>query len=195
MSNLLSGLITSKTRIRILMRLFLNPARQAYVRELACEFGMSPSQVKDELDQLKAAGLVSDEKRGRQINFRANTAHTLFPELQSMVKKALGMDRILDSIIDRLGDLELAFLMDDYAEGKDTGIIDLGLVGRIRQDNLADIVRKTEAHIGRRIRTLVLTPEEFESLAPSLAQRPSFVLFRREAAPWVPGQQIRAAGK
>ena len=52
MVNLLSGLITSKTRMRILMRLFLNPARQAYVRELASEFGMSPSQVKDELDQL-----------------------------------------------------------------------------------------------------------------------------------------------
>jgi len=164
------------------MRLFLNPARQAYVRELSAEFGMSPSQVKDELDQLKTAGLVADEKQGRQINYRANTGHILFPELHSMVKKALGMDRILESIIDRLGDLELAFLMDDCAEGKDTGIIDLGLVGRIDHGNLADIVRKTETHIGRKIRTLVMTPEEFVQMGPSLKHRPSFVLFKRSAA-------------
>ena len=179
MSELLGGLITSKARIRILMRLFLNPDRHAYVRELAAEFGMSPSQVKEECDQLKSAGLIAGEKNGRQINFRANTEHTLFPELHSMVKKALGMDRILESIVDRLGDVELAFLMDDYAEGKDTGIIDLVLVGRIQQENLVDIVRKTEAHIGRKIRTLNLTAEEFARMSPSLQQRPIFVLFRR----------------
>jgi DNA-binding MarR family transcriptional regulator len=179
MPNLLSGLITSKARIRILMRLFLNPDRQTYVRELAAEFGMSPSQVKDELDQMKAVGLVSGEKNGRQINFRANTEHALFPELHSMVKKALGMDRILDSIIDRLGDVELAFLMDDYAEGKDTGIIDLALVGRVQQENLVDIVKKTEAHIGRKIRTLVLSQDEFAHMSPAIKKRPSFVLFKR----------------
>jgi DNA-binding MarR family transcriptional regulator len=179
MPDLMDGLITSKARIRILMRLFLNPDRQTYVRELAAEFGMSPSQIKDELDQMKAAGLVAGEKSGRQINFRANTRHRLFPELHSMVKKALGMDRILDSVIERLGDVELAFLMDDYAEGKDTGIIDLALVGRVRQENLADIVRKTEVHIGRKIRTLVLTPEEFAGMTPVLKKRPTYILFRQ----------------
>jgi len=179
MPELLYGLIMSKARIRILMRLFLNPDRHAYVRELASEFGMSPSQVKEQFDQLKSAGLITGEKNGRQINFRANTQHILFPELHSMVKKALGMDRILDSIIDRLGEVELAFLMDDYAEGKDTGIIDLALVGKIQQENLVDIVKKTEAHIGRKIRTLVLTMEEFTSMLPRLKQRPMFVLFRR----------------
>jgi len=174
---LLNGLITSKTRIRVLMRLFLNPERQAYLRELAGEFSISPSQVKEELRQLSGAGLLEHKKEGRQIHYRANTGHPLFPELQSMVRKALGMDQILESIIDRLGDLELAFLLDDYAEGKDTGIVDLGLVGNIDQENLVDLVKKTEKYISRKIRTLVLTHAEYQEMQSVLEQRPVLILW------------------
>ncbi len=171
MTSLLSSLITSKTRVRILMRLFLNPDGQAYLRELAEEFAISPSQVKDELDQLSQAGLLVSAKQGRQVNFRANRAHPLFPELHSMVQKALGMDRILESIVQRLGRLERAFLLDDYAVGRDTGIIDLGLVGEIDLANLADLTAKTERYIGRKIRTLMLSRTEFEELRPMLEKR------------------------
>ncbi len=183
MKDLFTGLITSKTRIRILMRLFLNPGGNAYLRELADEFAVSPSQVKDELSQLSAAGLLESEKQGRQIHYRANTRHPLFPELQSMVHKALGMDRILESVVERLGRLELAFLLDDYAEGKDTGIIDLGLVGAIDTINLADLVAKTERYIGRKIRTLVLSREEYERMRPVLEKRPLLPLWISDEVP------------
>lgn len=183
MNSLFTGLITSKTRIRILMRLFLNPEGNAYLRELAEELSVSPSQVKEELRQLSAAGLVASERRGRQIHYRANPRHPLFPELHSMVRKALGMDRILDSIIERLGDLELAFLLDDYAEGKDSGIIDLGLVGDIDHANLSDLVRKTERYIGRKIRTLVLSRQEYERLQPVLGKRPLLPLWASKGPP------------
>lgn len=177
MTSLLSSLITSKTRVRILMRLFLNPDGQAYLRELADEFAISPSQVKDELDQLSQAGLLVNARQGRQINFRANRAHPLFPELHSMVQKALGMDRIIESIVQRLGRLERAFLLDDYAVGRDTGIIDLGLVGEIDHANLADLTAKTERYIGRKIRTLVLSREEYKELRPVLEKRPMLSLW------------------
>lgn len=180
LDSIFSGLITSKTRIRILMRLFLNPDRQAYLRELAGEFKVSPSQVRDELQQLNEVGLLEREKNGRQINYRANSGHPLFPELHSMVRKALGMDRILDSIIERLGDLEQAFITGDYAEGKDSGIIDLVLVGSPDAGNLADLTRKTERHIGRKIRALVLSREDFSELADTDALQPSLLLWQRK---------------
>jgi len=154
------------------MRLFLNPKRHAYLRELADEFSMSPSLVREELRQLNKAGFLSRKKNGRQIHFRANTKHPLFAELHSMVKKALGMDRILDSIIERLGNLEEAYLLDDYAEGKDTGIIDLLLVGEIDQENLNDLVKKTEKYIDRKIRTLVFTKTEWKKMKQNLLKRP-----------------------
>lgn len=173
---MLGQLITSKTRVRILMRLFLNPERQAYVRALADEFEVSPSQVQAEIKQLEDSGLVDSQKSGRQINYFANTRHALFPELQSMVRKSLGMDRIVDSIIERLGDVSLAMLIDDYAEGKDSGIIDLVLVGDIDQHNLQDLVAKTERYINRKIRTLVFSAEEYQRSRKMLLGKPHLVL-------------------
>lgn len=95
------------------MRLFMNPQQCAYARELSDEFCVSPSLIKGELNQLSIAGFLTSKKSGRQIFFSANQDHPLFSELNSMVRKALGMDRIIDSIIDRLGNLEKAFLLDD----------------------------------------------------------------------------------
>jgi len=179
MTTIFSGLITSKTRIKILMRLFLNPKQNAYLRELADEFNASPSQVREELRQLNDAGFLESHKNGRQIQYQANQKHPLFRELQSMVRKALGMDQILDSILDRLGNLEEAYLIDDYAEGKDTGIIDLVLVGDIDQENLTDLVRKTERYIDRKIRTLCRGRGEWNKLYDSLAKRPLLKLWHK----------------
>jgi len=159
------------------MRLFQNPGQQAYLRELANEFAASTSQVREELQHLSAAGLLSGERNGRQTLYRANETHPLFPELNSMVRKALGMDRILDSILERLGNLELAFVLDDYAMGRDSGLIDLVLVGAIDQENLSDLVRKTEGYIGRKIRVLSLTRPEFTRLRPELVRRPRILLW------------------
>lgn len=180
MKSILSSLITSKTKIHILMRLFLNPNEEIHLRGLSEEFGLSPSLVREELRQLSSAGLLLNRKSGRQVNFRANANHPLFPELHSMVKKAFGMDRILDSIVSRLGELKLAFVLDDYAQGKDTGIVDLVLVGNIDQDNLKDLVRKTERYISRKIRTLVLTEDEFHNMKSIFEKRPKLTLWKAD---------------
>lgn len=159
------------------MRLFLNPEGHAYLRELSGEFNASPSQIKGELTQLIDSGLLTNKKQGRQINYQANVKHPLFPELHSMVRKALGMDRILESIAERLGNLEKAIVIDDYAMGKDTGIVDLVLIGNINQKNLADLVKKTESYIHRKIRTLVLTREEHLQHKKVLSARAQLVLW------------------
>ncbi|MDX2434231.1 MAG: winged helix-turn-helix domain-containing protein [Desulfobacterales bacterium] len=186
MVSIFSGLITSKTRIRILMRLFLNPKQHAYLRELSAEFNLSPSLVSEELKQLNAAGFLDSQKNGRQIHYKANQKHPLFNELQSMVQKSMGMDRILDSILERLGNLEEAYLIDDYAEGKDSGIIDLVLIGNIDHENLNDLVHKTERYIDRKIRTLVLEKTEWIKMFSTLEKRPKLLLWKLPANNSIP---------
>jgi hypothetical protein len=178
--NLFSGLIASKTRIKLLVRLFFNPETRSYLRELAKEFNVSTNSVREELNQLKNTDLILSEKRGRQVLYQANTGHPLFPELKSMVAKVMGIDRVIDSIVMRLGDLEQAYLIDDYAEGKDSGIIDLLLVGEIDPYHLNDLSRKTERYIKRRIRTLVMTEDEFQAFASRLESRPNILIWRRK---------------
>jgi hypothetical protein len=94
-----------------------------------------------------------------------------------MVSKVMGIDQVVDSMVTRLGDLESAYLLDDYAEGKDTGIIDLLLVGDIDQYHLNDLSRKTERYIKRKIRTLVLSRDEFKEFEPKLKARPHILIW------------------
>jgi predicted nucleotidyltransferase len=178
MDNLLTGLIASKTRIKLLMRLFFNPKARSYLRELSKEFNVSTNAVREELNQLKKTDLLKSEKNGRQVYYMANTEHALFPELKSMVSKVMGIDQVIDSIINRLGNLERAYLIGDYAEGKDTGIIDILLIGEIDRYHLNDLTRKTERYVKRKIRSLVLTKDEFNNFLPELERRPKVLIWK-----------------
>jgi predicted transcriptional regulator len=179
LENILAGLIGSKTRVKLLMRFFFNPEARSYLRELAKEFDVSTNAVREELNQLKKTDLLTSEKNGRQVFYKANTNHTLFPELRSMVSKVMGIDQVIDSIIERLGNLEKACLIDDYAEGKDTGIIDIILVGDIDHYHLNDLSRKTERYIKRKIRTMVLSHEEYTDFIPNLRKRPNVLIWEK----------------
>jgi predicted transcriptional regulator len=177
--NLFSGLISSKTRIKLLVRFFFNPAIKSYLRELAKEFDLSTNAVREELNQLTKTNLLNSHKDGRNVYYAANPDHPLFPELKSMVSKVMGMDQVIDGIVSRLGDLEAAYLLDDYAEGKDTGIIDLLLVGDINQHHLNDLSKKTERYINRKIRTLALSTEEYRKLLPELNKGPRVLIWQK----------------
>ena len=177
MDNLFSGLIASKTRIKLLVRFFFNPNTSSYLRGLAKEFNFSTNSVREELNQLTRTELLTAQKSGRRVNYKANQKHPLFPELKSMVSKVMGIDQVIDSIVSRLGDLESAYLIDDYAEGKDTGIIDLLLVGDVDQYHLNDLSRKTERYIKRKIRSLVLSNNEFGDFQAKLKDRPCLLIW------------------
>jgi len=175
--NLFTGLIASKTRIKLLIRFFFNPETKSYLRELAKEFNVSTNSVREGLNELTRTALLTSEKSGRQVFYKANQKHPLFPELKSMVGKVIGIDQVIDSIVTRLGDLERAYLIDDYAQGKDTGILDLLLVGDIDQYHLNDLSRKTERYIKRKIRSLVLSRDEYNELESKLKNRPRVLIW------------------
>jgi len=177
MDNLFAGLISSKTRIKLLIRFFFNPQTRSYLRELSKEFNVSSNSVREELNQLRKTKLLKSEKNGRQVYYKANQEHPLFDELKSMVSKVMGIDQVIDGIVNRLGDLEKAYLIDDYAEGKDSGIIDLLLIGNIDQYHLNDLSRKTERYIRRKIRSLVVSREEYQELLPKLKDKPRVLIW------------------
>ena len=180
MDNLFTGLISSKTRIKLLVRFFFNPQTQSYLRQLAKEFNVSTNSVREELNQLTETKLLKSQKSGRQVFYTANTKHPLFSDLKSMVSKVMGVDQVIDGIVNQLGDLEAAYVIDDYAEGKDTGIIDLVLVGEVDKNHLNYLVDRTEHYIKRKIRPLVLSRQEFETLLPELKGRPQVLVWEAQ---------------
>lgn len=94
-----------------------------------------------------------------------------------MVGKVMGIDQVIDGVVNFLGDLEKAYIIDDYAEGKDSGIIDLLLIGTINQNYLNNLIKTTESYINRKIRSLVLNQEEYKKLLPELKKRPLLLVW------------------
>ena len=68
----------------------------------------------------------------------------------------------------RLGSVDAAYVVGDYARGIDSGLIDVVLVGNVDSKTLENFVLKTGNLIDRKIRPLVLDNEEFEKLRARL---------------------------
>jgi hypothetical protein len=177
---LLESLITSKTRIKLLLKFFLNPGTRAYLREIASEYGESSNAIRVELNRLTRAKLLKSEPAGRTIQYQANSRHPLFRDIQNIIKKYVGLDQLVDLFIKELGDVKLAFITGDYSRGIDSGLIDLVLVGEIKSGVLPGLTNKTEALIERKIRTLVLSDVEFKSLKHKLLKDPVLLLWTKD---------------
>jgi predicted transcriptional regulator len=174
---LLKSLITSKTRINLLLKFFVNPDVQAYLRELATEFGESTNAVRVELNRLTKAKVLESKPNGRTVQYRANLSHPFFRELSSVIRKMVGLDQVIEKVLSGLSGLDRAFVTGDYASGRDSGLIDLVIVGEIDRSRLEHLTRKTEILIRRKIRTLVVSEVEYQKLKIRFAEEPVLLLW------------------
>ena len=165
---MLESLITSKTRIKLLLKFFINPSTKAYLRELAKEFDLSTNSIRLELNRLEKSNLLISQIHGRTVQYQVNTKNNIFKDIRSIALKYVGIDSLIENIISKLGDLRSAYIIGDYAHGMDTGIIDIVLIGNIDKNILNQLVEKTEILIHRRIKWLILEEKEFNSLKDTL---------------------------
>lgn len=159
--DLLESLITSRTRIKLLLKFFSNTRSSAHLRGLAKEMHESTNAVRLELNKLSKAGFLVSYGEGNTIQYKANEKHPLFPELNSLVRKYLGIDKIVENIVHQIGEIRFALITGDYAEGKDSGTIDLLIVGAVDPERLQYWVQKTEALIKRKVSTTVVDEASF----------------------------------
>lgn len=174
---MLESLITSKTRLKMLLKFFTNSNATAYLRGMAEEFGESTNAIRHELNNLSRAAYLVATEDGRTIRYRANTDHPLYPEIKNLVHKYLGLDKIVDQILSKLGTLYYAFVVGDYAHGKDSGLIELVLVGDIDTKYLVQLTRKVERLINRRIRASVIGLQDFRSKEPQFKGANALVMW------------------
>ncbi|HXS37117.1 MAG TPA: hypothetical protein VN721_10485 [Flavipsychrobacter sp.] len=157
---MLEALISSRTRLKLLFRFFLNPHNSTYLRSLADEFDESTNAIRVELNRFEEAGMLLSESQGNKKMYRANDSHPLYKDLHNILLKYIGVDRIIENVIERLGHLERVYLTGDFANGKDSGIVDLIFVGNIDINYLMNLIAKSEKLIDRKIRFLIYQPTE-----------------------------------
>jgi predicted transcriptional regulator len=157
---MLESLITSKTRLRLLIKFFLNIANKGYLNSLANEFGESTNSVRKELNNLSSAGYLEKHSENNKVIYKANASHPLFKIIQNIVHKHLGIEEILESVYNRIGDVKKIMILGDYAKGIDSGLIEILIVGEeINKDYLDLITPKIEKKIKRKISFFVSNNE------------------------------------
>ena len=160
---MIDALISSKTRIKLLMKFFLNSHTTAYLRSLEHEFGDSTNAIRLELNRLEDAGMLVSRLEGNKKVFQANTQHPLFNEIHNIILKHIGIDRVIANVVERLGDVERVYLVGDFSKGMNSQIIDLIFIGAIDKNYLVKLVEKAENLIMRKIRYLIYTNEEYNA--------------------------------
>jgi hypothetical protein len=149
---MLNSLITSKTRLRVLVKFFIRAANKGHLNSLASEFGESTNGVRKELNKLKDAGYLVSNKEQNKVIYRANTKHPLYSVLQQLVKKHLRLDEMVETIVKRIGDVQKIILIGDYAKGIDSGLIEVLLIANdINIEYISKLEKKLKNKIGRKV--------------------------------------------
>ena len=158
---MIDSLITNKTRIKLLLRFFLNSGARSYLRGLASEFGESTNSIRLELNRFEEAGLLVSSMEKNKKFFRANQEHPLFDDIQSIVKKSMGLDQLVDKVVQKLGNVTRAYIIGQIAKGLDDQEIDFVLIGDdIDKDFLVTLIEKVEKLIKRKVKCFILRDDE-----------------------------------
>ena len=158
------------------MKFFLNPGMTAHLRGLQEEFDESSNGIRLELNRLEEAGMLVSRTDGQKKIFQVSTEHPLYEDINNIVKKYLGLDRLVDQVVKGLGGLERVYLTGALAEGKFSENIELLFLGNIRTEYLEAVIEKTELLIKKKICFTVF--EKAEEIELSLIDRKNVLLWK-----------------
>lgn len=158
---MINALITSQTRIKLLKKFFINSSTKAHLRGLEVELGESSNAIRIELNRFENAGLLNSLRDGNKKIYQANSDHPLYSDIHNLILKETGIDRVIEKVIHRIGQLFSIYLTGDFAKGKDSPVIDLILVGKeIDREYLGRKIVQAEDLVGRKVSYIILKPEE-----------------------------------
>ena len=134
----------------MLIKFFVSAANKGYLNGLANEFNESTNSIRKELNNLSDAGYLLKSKQNNKVIYNADIKHPLFKVLQKIVRQHLGLEEIVETVISRMGDLDLIALTGDYAKGIDSGIIQIVVIGnKVNMEYLEQLIPKIKDKISR----------------------------------------------
>ena len=145
--------IFPKVRAELLRLLFVDSEQSLHLRDLARLSGLAVGTVQREIANLRNADLIVERRDGNRLYFTANTAHPIFPELQGIARKTMGLGPQLSDALDGLDGIELAFVYGSYADGiagADSDI-DLFVIGSVGLRKLSPRLRAVAEPMHREI--------------------------------------------
>lgn len=162
---MLQELITSKTRIRLLLMFFLNQENTSYLRELEQELDESTNSIRLELAKLEDLNLLNSFRHSNRKYYQANTDNAFFPDIRNMLLKEIGFDFIQSLLYQEIPELDEIYVTGSYARGKSSNTIDLVLVGKeLDASQICGVIDQLEPIIHKKIRYITrkaIEPDHF----------------------------------
>lgn len=158
----LEHIISGKIRLRLLMKFFLNPENEVYLRGLASEFKVSTNTVRQELEKLSESGVIGSKKKKQKRLFKVNVNHPLYPSIRQMLLQYAGVETVFEQVIRKLGEIDRVYLTGGLARGIDTSIIDVVIIGDVDRDFLNRMIVKAEKMSGKKVRIALYTRDEWD---------------------------------
>ena len=170
---MLNSLIRSKTRLRLLIKFFLSQANRGYLNGLANEMGESTNSIRKELNHLYDAGYLEKVKNDNKVEYKVNSKHPLYSTLKKVVYKHLGLEDLVDTVIERMGNVKKIILIEDYAKGIDSKNIEVVLVGQyLNFEYISQLEDKIEKLIKRKV--------SFYLASKFLSDKPHIIIFDKD---------------
>jgi predicted nucleotidyltransferase len=137
--------------------------------------GTTAGTLHKELTTLAAAGILSNERRGNQLAYRANRSCPIFEELASIVRKTSGLADVLAEALEPLASrLKVAFVFGSIAQARESSDSDVDVMA-IGEVGFAEVVQHlyaAQTTLAREINPKVFSAGEWMS---KLAMHDSFV--------------------
>ncbi|MDD3190317.1 MAG: hypothetical protein PHI66_01340 [Candidatus Pacebacteria bacterium] len=163
MSEILEKLFHSKAEVKII-RLFLNDTENDYsMSDISSKTKESVLVAKKEVLNLEKIGFLSLIKKDKKISYKINANFPLHEDLKKLFFKAspASSDKI-KSRIEKIGQVRLVLISGSLINS-DKGRVDILIVGdSINKNKLIDFLSDIEAEVGRNIRYVYMTHDEFK---------------------------------
>lgn len=164
---MLERLFTSKTRVRLLETLLLNPTKEFHLREISRQIRVSAPYVRREMMNLMKLGLVLRRSQGNMTLFRLHRNSPIAEELKRIFLKTESFGQYIRSSLEEIGDVKFALIYGSFAKGEEaeTSDIDLLIVGKINERKVLSVLERIEERVARETNYIAWTEEEFEEKA------------------------------
>jgi len=153
----------SKIRKNIILLFLYNQNKEFYLSEIAGRVGTSAGTAQRELNKLLENDLLIFKKKANLSIYVLNTRYSLLEEVESIVKKTMGIEVELTKELNKIKNISFAFLFGSYVNGgfKSDSDIDLFVIGKMDEDLVYEATQKVEKVTGREINYHIATQSEF----------------------------------
>lgn len=189
MTSKIDRLFGSKTRVSLLSKLFMNPDKSFYIRELSRELNIPYGMLYKEVKNLISLSILNEEKKGKLTLISANKSLPYFSEVKNLMIKTTGLADLLKAALSALKEIRYALIYGSLASGEESesSDIDLLIIGNATEDNMLNAVSRIEKEVGREINYILWNTSEFmkrvkshHHLISDIANKPIIMLVGEE---------------